>query len=490
MTTFTSLSAFLPAKRASSIFNEGRSLRRKSVLAHLTSIAALFTADLIAFSLALLAALITSQVVSSDAWLGPAVINSSQLYSTLLVESSLFVAVIVYLTGKGFYTRRIPFWSEIQGITTASFAALLGSGFVQYFLQKHDSRLLLIVTWFLFPTFIMTCRAIARWTLIAAGLWHVRVVVVGDADLAQKASTALLSEPRLGYKIGAVLAPPSLGSKPGPGLWREILRRNGCELLVLAHDEASEIAESLVRGRVPFAIVPPMTGLPVHGFERTSLLNHETVLFTFSNNLAEPVARGVKVVFDVCAAFVLLIALLPVLVFITILVSLDGGPVLYAHFRVGVSGRMFPCFKFRSMVVNSDVVLQTLMQSDPAAATEWEETQKLRYDPRVTWIGRLLRKTSLDELPQLLNVLRLEMSLVGPRPIVPAEVQRYGDDIAYYYEARPGLTGLWQVSGRSDTGYAQRVRLDTWYVKNWSIWQDIAILFKTIPAVLKRRGAV
>ncbi len=490
MTTFTSLSAFLPARRTSSILDEGRSLRRKSVLAHLISIAALFIADLIAFSLALLGALLVSQVASSDVWFSLALINLSQIRSTLLVESSLFVAVIVYLTGKGFYTRRIPFWSEIQGVATASFAALLGSGFVQYSLQKHDSRLLLIMTWLLLPLSIMTCRAIARWILIAAGLWHIRVVVVGDADLAQKASTALLSEPRLGYKIGAVLAPPPSGSKPGPGLWREILRRNGCELLVLAHDGASEIAESLVRGRVPFAIVPPMTGLPVHGFERTSLLNHDTVLFTFSNNLAEPVARGVKVVFDVAAAFVLLIALLPVLVFITILVSLDGGPVLYAHLRVGASGRMFPCYKFRSMVVNSDMVLQTLMQSDPAAATEWEETQKLRCDPRVTWVGRLLRKTSLDELPQLLNVLRLEMSLVGPRPIVLAEVQRYGDDIAYYYEARPGLTGLWQVSGRSDTGYAQRVRLDTWYVKNWSIWQDIAILFKTIPAVLKRRGAV
>jgi undecaprenyl-phosphate galactose phosphotransferase len=117
-------------------------------------------------------------------------------------------------------------------------------------------------------------------------------------------------------------------------------------------------------------------------------------------------------------------------------------------------------------------------------------TQKLRNDPRITWIGRLLRSTSLDELPQLLNVLRLEMSLVGPRPIVRSEVPRYAADITYYYETRPGLTGLWQVSGRSDTSYERRVQLDTWYVKNWTIWHDLAILAKTLPAVLKRRGAV
>ncbi len=490
MATFTSLSAFLPAKRTMSMLNDDVPLRRRSVTAHLASVTSLFAADVLAFALSLLAALLVSQVAQSDAGLGATVVSSSQLRSTMLVEAGLFAAVIVYLAGKGSYSRRLPFWSEVQAVTTASFAALLGSGFVQYSLQKHDFRLLLILTWFLLPIFMIILRTSTRQALTAAGLWHVRVVVVGDAELAQKASTALLSEPGLGYRIGAVLAPPPAGSKPGAGLWREILRRNGCELLVLAHDGASEIAEPLVRGRVPFAIVSPMTGLPVHGVERTSLLSHETVLFTFSSNLAEPVARGVKVAFDVCAAFFLLIALLPVLVFITILVSLDGGPVLYAHQRVGASGRMFPCFKFRSMVVNSDQVLKSLLESDPAAATEWEETQKLRLDPRVTWIGRLLRKTSLDELPQLLNVLRLEMSLVGPRPIVLAEVQRYGDDIAYYYEARPGLTGLWQVSGRSDTGYAQRVRLDTWYVKNWSIWQDVAILAKTIPAVLKRRGAV
>jgi len=150
---------------------------------------------------------------------------------------------------------------------------------------------------------------------------------------------------------------------------------------------------------------------------------------------------------------------------------------------------MFDCIKFRSMVLDADRVLRHHIAINPEAGAEWAATQKLRNDPRVTKVGNFLRRSSLDELPQLFNVLRGEMSMVGPRPIVQAEVSRYGDDIEYYYAAKPGITGLWQVSGRSDMSYARRVKLDVWYVRNWTLWHDIAILFKTIPAVFLQRGA-
>ena len=146
---------------------------------------------------------------------------------------------------------------------------------------------------------------------------------------------------------------------------------------------------------------------------------------------------------------------MPLLGVLAALVRADGGTVFYRHRRIGAGGRMFDCIKFRSMVLDADGVLRRVIAEDPAAAAEWAETQKLRDDPRITRIGRFLRRSSLDELPQLFNVLRGEMSLVGPRPIVQAEVARYGDDIEYYYAAKPGLTGLWQVSGRSDMSYAQ-----------------------------------
>lgn len=201
-------------------------------------------------------------------------------------------------------------------------------------------------------------------------------------------------------------------------------------------------------------------------------------------------AQFCKSVFDVTAAGAALLFLAPLLIVLGALVRLDGGPVLFAHTRIGRGGRRFPCLKFRSMVVDADAVLRHLLETDPKAALEWAATQKLRHDPRITWIGRFLRKTSLDELPQLFNVIRREMSLVGPRPIVAAELARYGHDIVYYLSARPGITGLWQVSGRSDTSYAQRVALDIAYVRDWSLWTDAAIVARTIPAVLKRKGAV
>jgi undecaprenyl-phosphate galactose phosphotransferase len=182
----------------------------------------------------------------------------------------------------------------------------------------------------------------------------------------------------------------------------------------------------------------------------------------------------VKIAFDLVTAGSALIVLAPVMLLIAALVSLDGGPVFYAHKRIGLRGRSFGCLKFRTMVTMGDSILQTVLRTDPLAAAEWAATHKLKNDPRVTWIGRLLR---------------LEMSLVGPRPIVSIEVAKYAEDIAYYYETRPGITGLWQVSGRNSTSYARRVQLDSWYVKNWSLWQDIGIIARTFPAVITGHGA-
>jgi len=193
--------------------------------------------------------------------------------------------------------------------------------------------------------------------------------------------------------------------------------------------------------------------------------------------------------FDLVVASAALLALLPFFWAVSLLIRLDGGPAFFGHRRVGEKGREFHCRKFRTMHVDSDAILTSVLENDPLRAAEWTRDQKLRNDPRVTAVGEFLRKTSLDELPQLLNVIRGEMSLVGPRPVTYAEVLRYGEDAEYYLAAKPGITGLWQVSGRNETTYMRRVELDAWYVKNWSLWQDIAIMFKTFPAVLLGRGA-
>lgn len=193
---------------------------------------------------------------------------------------------------------------------------------------------------------------------------------------------------------------------------------------------------------------------------------------------------------DVIGAGLGLVLLSPFFLVVALLVRADGGPAFFAHRRVGRGGKLFGCLKFRSMVVDSQARLEALLARDPQARAEWEATRKLKNDPRITRIGRFLRSTSLDELPQLINVLRGEMSLVGPRPVQEAEIDRYyGASAAHYMAVRPGITGLWQVSGRSETSYESRVALDVSYVSRPSMLADLSILLRTPVAVLSRRGA-
>ncbi len=193
---------------------------------------------------------------------------------------------------------------------------------------------------------------------------------------------------------------------------------------------------------------------------------------------------------DIIGAGLGLVLLSPFFLIVALMVRADGGPAFFAHQRVGRGGKLFGCLKFRSMVIDSQARLEALLASDPAARAEWEAARKLKNDPRITRIGRFLRSTSLDELPQLINVLRGEMSLVGPRPVQVAEIDRYyGASAAHYMAVRPGITGLWQVSGRSETSYESRVALDVSYVSRPSMLTDLSILLRTPVAVLSRRGA-
>ena len=203
-----------------------------------------------------------------------------------------------------------------------------------------------------------------------------------------------------------------------------------------------------------------------------------------------PVGGPAKRMLDILLVLLSLPLLLPLILGLAVALKLrDPGPLLYGHRRVGFQGREFRCWKFRTMVTNGDEVLERHLAENPDAARMWQEQRKLVDDPRVTKIGAVMRKLSLDELPQLLNVLSGEMSLVGPRPVVADELQRYASSARYYLAVRPGLSGLWQISGRSDTSYAERVRLDRFYVSNWNLWQDLRIIFVTIPAVAMSRGA-
>jgi len=199
-----------------------------------------------------------------------------------------------------------------------------------------------------------------------------------------------------------------------------------------------------------------------------------------------PVGGALKRALDVAIALLVLLLLGPLMGLIAVGIRLSmGGPVIFRQERIGFNGYTFVCFKFRSMVQNADDILREHLAHEPSAAREWQETQKLRHDPRVSFFGNLLRKSSLDELPQLFNVLRGEMSCVGPRPIVKAELGRYGSHARTCFRARPGITGMWQTNGRNRLSYAERVALDHYYVSHWSFRLDMLLLLKTIPAVLR-----
>ncbi|RWI91956.1 MAG: sugar transferase [Mesorhizobium sp.] len=189
---------------------------------------------------------------------------------------------------------------------------------------------------------------------------------------------------------------------------------------------------------------------------------------------------------DVTIASIALVLAAPIMLVVALLIlATDGGPAIFSHTRVGFNGRRFACYKFRTMVANSQQVLADYLASNPEAAKEWEQNLKFKNDPRVTFLGHILRKSSLDELPQLINVLRGDMSCVGPRPVVPDELQRYGARAIDYLRTRPGLTGAWQVTGRDAIDYPSRVSLDSRYVRNWSIWADVVILVRTVFAVMR-----
>ena len=198
----------------------------------------------------------------------------------------------------------------------------------------------------------------------------------------------------------------------------------------------------------------------------------------------------IKTVLDFILAFLGIIILSPVYLYIAYKIKKeDGGKIIYAYDCIGKHGKIFKCYKFRSMIENSQAVLKKYLEDNITARSEWATFYKLKNDPRVTKIGAKLRKSSMDELPQLFNVLKGDMSLVGPRQIVKDEIMKFGKYIDLYYSVKPGITGYWQVCGRSEVDYKTRVEMTVWYINNWSLWLDVKILIKTVSVVLKKTGA-
>lgn len=422
------------------------------------------------------------------------------------VQSVAFAVLAVFcclrLWVMGHYTMRLPFWDELLGVLKVVVSAAVMNVLAVVMAHGSLSRFLWPVSWLLVLLLLPLLRGFTRHCLTRSGRWTLPVVILGSGPHACAARQALHSEARLGFEVQTFLdlrseAPTTpLPAIRVPLVQEDVLpwlQQRGSPHLVIALDageleQYGALVEQLYLKLSDVFLIPPVTGLPLLGLVPCHFFRQEVLMLRLGNNLGSFPRRCLKRGFDLAGAAIGLLVLSPLLLWIGWQVRRDGGQALFAQQRVGRDGRLFRCLKFRTMVPNAAEHMQILLQ-DENASHEWQAMRKLRADPRITRLGEFLRRSSLDELPQLWNVLRGDMSLVGPRPVVPDELARYGERASFYLQVRPGMSGLWQVSGRNDTSYAERVALDAWYIKNWSLWYDIAIVCKTVRVVLGGKGA-
>jgi len=345
-------------------------------------------------------------------------------------------------------------------------------------------------------------RHFVKWWMMRGGLWGKPVMVIGAGDIGARLVRALQREWSLGLKPIAVfdnrLAPArgSLEGVPYRGTLTDAMslaRKREADTVVFAmpHARREHLMRFINRASKSFRyviVIPNMAGITTSAAVARDLAGILGV--EIKHNLLNPWIRRIKRALDLLGVVAGGLLISPLVLAIVGLIKLDSsGPVFYTQHRLGKGGNHFRCWKFRTMHVDADWLLTQHLQDNSELRWEWEQDHKLRSDPRVTRAGRFLRATSLDELPQLWNVFRGEMSLVGPRPIVDGEIPKYGKVYKLYQRVTPGITGLWQVSGRNNTTYEERVALDAYYVRNWSVWLDLVILARTVGSTVLRRGA-
>ncbi|MBT0730309.1 undecaprenyl-phosphate galactose phosphotransferase WbaP [Rosenbergiella nectarea] len=400
------------------------------------------------------------------------------------------------------YFYRKTFWFELKEVLRTIVIFAIFEIAIIAFTQWNLSRFTWVIMWCLIALLVPVMRAVTKFSLNKAGTWQRDTIIIGSGPNAQEAYKAIASEKNLGFKTIQFVGKPNEsiniidGIPVSHELPQELTKKTDkrMQFIIAVESDESELRNSwlqqlMLNGYRYVSVIPTLRGMPLDSTDMSFIFSHEVMIFRVHQSLAKWPSRIIKRSFDILASLMIITILSPVLLFISRKVKKDGGPAIYGHERIGKNGAPFKCLKFRSMAVNSEELLADLLAKDPEAKAEWDETFKLKNDPRITKIGHLLRRNSMDELPQLFNVLKGEMSLVGPRPIIHEELERYRDQVDYYLMSKPGMTGLWQVSGRSDVDYETRVYFDAWYVKNWSMWNDIAILFKTVSVVLRKDGA-
>lgn len=439
-------------------------------------------------------------------WIRNSFFHSSYLHISWLNFWIVFPSLYIFFLNMGqLYSRRRPFYKEVEQLFKASCYGTLAVIFILYVsrIATHTSRFFVGAFGILAFLLLTLSRFSMKNLLQHSQLLQVPVIVIGAGKTAELLVKTLRKDPGMGYKIiglvednkvqkGVLEEYPVLG---GFADAERIIKETGVKRVFVAAPGLEDHALGMLIYRIQplvenMGVIPNLVGVPTGTVEVESIFSEKLLILRLKNNLARPLNRLIKTLVDYILTIIGTILISPILLFIAAWIYYDSpGPVIFKHIRIGKNGKSFPCYKFRSMCVDADAKLAELLANDPEARAEWERDFKLKNDPRITKSGAFLRKTSLDELPQLFNVLRGEMSLVGPRPIIQEELERYGEFVDDYLMVKPGITGMWQVNGRSDTTYDERVQMDSWYVRNWSVWLDFMLLWRTIKAVVAGKGA-
>lgn len=489
---------------------------KRRPLVHENITLGLFFADLTALTLSFVLAWHTSplikDLIAPDLYARP-LEDYRHIHDLFFIWMCPIVMYLFFI--KGHYTQRVPWWSQAQHILVICVIAYIIDGFTRFALDMSFSRLLIGLSWLYVFVLALFLRQLLYIVSRKRGIWTIPTIVIGDIDTVANTLYAFAADHYTGYDVKSIYLrdsrekPFEITSIPKKfeniEIHREIVDYQNLiinnidsffvvSLETFRGQDRDEIINALSRLNALYAVIPPMSRMSMFDMEPRYFFGHDVMLLHAKNSIYSPVAVFFKRAMDIGASGTALLALSPLFLAVMICLKLEGqsGSVFYGGKRIGRYGKRFKCWKFQSMEPNSDHLLLELLEREPTAKAEWEEFRKLKSfpDPRVnTKTARLIRKTSIDELPQLWNVFIGDMSIVGPRPILENEVDLFGTSINEYLTVRPGITGVWQVSGRNETSFQRRVYWDSWYVRNWSFWGDIVIIIKTLRVVLGGSGA-
>jgi len=442
----------------------------------------------------------------SSFWLRNFLLHSNNLHISWLNFWVTFpVIFILFMNIVQLYSRRMPFYAEVQMLFKACCYSIFTVVLVMYLAQisAATSRLFVAIFGVLSFIYLSVFRYITKRFMTNHKLLSIPVLIIGAGKTAEILAKAITNDAGMGYRIIGLLEDNKvqegiLEQYPVLGTFSDVervIKKSSVERVFIAAPGMDPEKLGLLIFKVQplvkkLAVIPSISGAPMSNVEVESMFYEQLLILRMKNHLENFWNVFIKTVFDYTLTIIGTMLISPILAFIAIKIKMDSpGPVIYDGYRLGKNGKLFRCYKFRSMYCNGDEILEQYFKEHPEMYADWKKYHKLENDPRVTPFGAFMRRTSLDELPQIFNVLLGHMSLVGPRPYLPSEKEEMGELADTVLIAKPGITGYWQTSGRSEVSFINRVKMDCWYICNWNLWIDIVMLFKTFAVVLNKKGA-